>query len=60
MTLYSAKMLPMHWIVDDGERLWIVPAMADGWRNRTPYRGTLDYCERVEPWYAIGIGIPKD
>lgn len=59
--LYTARLLPRHWIVADpaGVR-WLVPAVSEGWKRRwrLPFNGR--FLRLIEaPYYgAIGLGLP--
>ena len=57
--MYESSQLPCHWVVRDPlGTLWIVPAIASGWKSRTPYRGHKESLNHVHPTRSIGLGIP--
>lgn len=53
MTVYHTPSLPQHWIIrqPDGTTV-LVPAIADGWAQRTPYAGPLRGLSAVAPQTA--------
>jgi len=63
LQLFECRSLPRAWVVreetSDGDRYWIVPAVADGWSRRTPYRGHLAALEPAPGYCWMGIGIPS-
>jgi alpha-tubulin suppressor-like RCC1 family protein len=60
MQIYATTAMPVHWIVCDAEgKLWIVPAILNGWKQRRPYRGNYTLEKVNKPaWVARLYGIP--
>jgi hypothetical protein len=57
--LYLPKHLPVWWVVEDATgKLWVVPAVDQGWKRRTIYSGTRDSLDSVELVMGYGIGLP--
>ena len=60
-TLFDIPSLPLDWLVRLDGCYWLVPAVAQGWKLRRPYRG-LDpdkaMYKEVSLKYAMGCGIP--
>lgn len=60
LRLYDPAGLPGSWVVENettGE-LWIVPAVADGWSRRTPYRGHRAALRPAPGYCFMGLGVP--
>ncbi len=59
--LYAAPQLPEHWIAEDPVHrgaLVTFPARADGWRDRSAYKGHRRALREVPANNAIGTGWP--
>lgn len=59
-TIYECPTLPMDWVVELSDRLWIVPAIHHGWDKRSPFRGYRESLRPVPSCYLIGLGVGRD
>lgn len=55
--LLWTRSLPCHWIIFDGKTYWLMPANANGWTNRTLYRGNYRLY-MAQHHFAAGIKLP--
>jgi len=58
-TIYATNSLPQAWVVRDGGKYWIVPAIEMGWEKRREFRGNIKALLRVSDYNKTGLGIPK-
>lgn len=59
--LYDIPTCPLHWLARVAGKLYLVPAMGNGWAHRTPYAGVcpvIAHFPRVSLKYAMGCNIP--
>ncbi|MCC6314800.1 MAG: hypothetical protein IT337_12400 [Thermomicrobiales bacterium] len=56
--IYFRRSLPLHWIVEHDDALWIVPARHCGWRDRKPYVGPRAGLRVASWWAAAGLRVP--
>jgi len=57
VTIYECSALPLHWVVEADGRMFVVPAVHNGWQKRTPYRGYRESLRKVSSSYLIGLGV---
>lgn len=58
--LLMCSTLPAHWVVREhaNQTLHIVPAIANGWNERKPYKGHVRSLEPVAGYCWMGLGVP--
>jgi hypothetical protein len=60
LRIWLPKGLPMAWVIENETtaELWFVPAVADGWERKVPFRGHRQSLRPTEGSAYIGLGVP--
>ena len=60
MKAYAHKSIPAHWVLDNGDRAYLVPAIPLGWSKRSLLadKALINYAERVDITHLGWIGLP--
>lgn len=59
MKVFESSKYPHGWIVEDKNgKLWYVPAIPNGWEERTPFKGFKFTLREVPYYYIRGMGVP--
>lgn len=61
-TGWAIPQLPLDWVVEHEEKLWIVPAAANGWNRKRPYKGyhptKIPNASKAEDYMLMSVGVP--
>ena len=59
MKLFRSPQLMSSWVASLSDGAWVkFPAAVDGWKQRTPYSGSLAELQPVAAWSAFNTGFP--